>query len=303
MSSTILQGAVTRLWHALTTIGERLADAAPQYVIAVLALYVVSLFIVGARWRGFMRALGGRVGVGRATLATLAGIAVGNLTPSSRLAGEACRVTLVRAAGTVTWGQAAIAAVWDRISELPSILVLAAMATVAARDMPSAWRTGAIVAAIVVLLVAGGLAMRSLRRAGASPGGWRQRLALDRITGRVFAVGAGYSALMWLQDFLRLGAAALAFGVVLPPTKIAALSILAMLGGLVPTVGGLGAVEGGLMAGLVAFGVDVPTAAAITAVERAVSYVFSTVAGAIVVLLLGGRSLWTALRAARAPEP
>ena len=50
-----------------------------------------------------------------------------------------------------------------------------------------------------------------------------------------------------------------------------------MLGGVVPGVAGLGPVEGGLVAGLMAFGVDLPTAAAVTALERAISYGFSTV--------------------------
>ncbi|HEV2986311.1 MAG TPA: hypothetical protein VGX46_18065, partial [Vicinamibacterales bacterium] len=74
------------------------------------------------------------------------------------------------------------------------------------------------------------------------------------------------------------------------------LSILAMLGGLVPGVAGLGPVEGGLVAGLMAFGVDLPTAAAVTTLERAISYGFSTSAGAVVIAVLGGRSLWSVAR-------
>jgi len=77
---------------------------------------------------------------------------------------------------------------------------------------------------------------------------------------------------------------------------IATLSILTIIGGLLPSVGGLGPVEGSLVAGLVAFGVDLPTAAAITAAERLISYGFSTLSGAVVVASLGGRSLWNAAR-------
>ena len=69
-----------------------------------------------------------------------------------------------------------------------------------------------------------------------------------------------------------------------------------MLGGLVPAIAGLGPVEGGLVAGLMAFGVDLPTAAAVTALERAISYGFSTSAGALVIALMGGRSVWSAVR-------
>ena len=88
----------------------------------------------------------------------------------------------------------------------------------------------------------------------------------------------------------------LAFGVVLSPTKIATLSMLAMLGGVMPAIAGLGPVEGGLIAGLMAFGIDLPTAAAVTALERAISYGFSTSAGAVVIALMGGHSVWSAVR-------
>ena len=118
----------------------------------------------------------------------------------------------------------------------------------------------------------------------------------------MFAEGVGYSSLLWLQDVLRLTCVTLAFGVVLSPTQIATLSMLAMLGGVVPAIAGLGPVEGGLVAGLLAFGVDLPTAAAITALERVISYGFSTAAGAVVIALLGGGSLWSAVRGRYAPD-
>jgi uncharacterized membrane protein YbhN (UPF0104 family) len=284
------------IWHTVANSVQRLSTARPGYAVAALALYVVSLFIVGARWRGFLRAVGGEVGILRATLATLGGIAAGNLTPSSRVGGEACRIGLVRLSGRATWPQATIAAVWDRLSELPPIIVLGAMAFVAVRHLASGWRTVSIVIGLAAALIVGGVAIGRLRRSGFALAGWRERLALDRVSGRVFAEGVGYSALLWLQDVLRLTCATLAFGVALSPTKIATLSMLAMLGGLVPAVAGLGPVEGSLVAGLMAFGVDLPTAAAVTALERVISYGFSTSAGAVVIALLGGRSVWSAVR-------
>lgn len=271
-------------------------------MLAVLALYVASLFIVGARWRGFVRALGGEVGVLRATLATLGGIAVANLATSTRLSGEACRIALVRMTGQATWRQATIAAVWDRLSELPPIIAVGVVAAMAVPEITMRARMPLIGAATAAAAVAIVVAAWRLRTSAAPVVAWRQRLTLDRISARVMAAGVGYSTILWLQDVLRITCAALAVGVTLSPAKIAALSMLAMIGGLLPSLGGIGPVEGGLVGGLVAFGVDLPTAAAVTAVERAVSFGFSTAAGALVVVLLGGRSVWRAVRSGRVPS-
>ena len=53
-----------------------------------------------------------------------------------------------------------------------------------------------------------------------------------------------------------------------------------------------------MFVGLVAFGVRPADAAAITAIERAISYGLASVAGAGALSALGGRALW---RAARKP--
>ena len=282
------------IWHTVAHSVERLTTAQPGYAAAALALYVVSLFVAGARWRGFLRALGGETSILRATLATLGGIAAGNLTPAP--GGELCRIALVRLGGRATWQQATIAAVWDRLTEVPPILALSVMAAVAVRSLAAGRQTPAIVTAVAVVLALAALAIWRLRRSGFALAVWRERLAIDRVGLPLFAAGVGYSSLLWLQDVLRLMCATLAFGIVLSPTKIATLSIVAMLGGLLPSLAGLGPVEGGLVAGLMAFGIDLPTAAAVTALERAISYGFSTATGAMVIALLGGRSVWNSVR-------
>lgn len=287
---------MSTIWPTIVSSLHRLASARPGYALAALGLYAVSLFIGGARWRAFLRSIGGDVGVWRATLASVGGMAVSNLFPSGRLGGEACRIALVRQAGVVNWRQATIAAVWDRLSELPALFVLAVMAVVAVRDLGTRWRWLALAVVVVAAAAGGALALRGSRRPGRPASGWRERLELDKVNARTFAGAVGLSALLWLQDVLRLGCVSMAFGLALSPTKIATLSILTVVGGLLPSIGGLGPIEGGLVAGLVAFGVDVPTAAAVTATERLISYGFSTAAGAVVIALLGGRSIWRIAR-------
>jgi uncharacterized membrane protein YbhN (UPF0104 family) len=288
------------IWHTVVLSTQRLASARPVYALAAWLLYVISLFIAGARWRGFLRALGGQVTIVRATLATLGGIAAGNLTPTP--GGEACRIGLVRLGGRATWTQATVAAVWDRLSEIPPILVLAAMALAAVRSLAAGWRPiGVAIGLAAVAGAAAGVLWRASRQ-DSSWHRWSVHLALNRVSAGLFSAGVGYSSLLWLQDVFRLTCVTRAFFVVLAPTQIATLSMLAMLGGAVPAIAGLGPVEGGLMAGLVAFGVDLPTAAAVTALERAISYAFSTSAGAIVMASLGRHSMWSGARTPQAPD-
>jgi uncharacterized membrane protein YbhN (UPF0104 family) len=285
--------ALQSIWHTVAHSVERLSTAKPAYAAAALALYVVSLFIAGARWRGFLRALGGDASVVHSTLATLGGIAAGNLAPTP--GGEAVRIALLRIGGRATWQQATVAAVWDRLSEVPPIAVLSVMTLIAVHSLADG-RALAIAAVALGTVAAVGFAIWRLRRPHVEATGWRETLARHSVGAPLFAEGVGYSSLLWIQDFLRLTSVTLAFGVVLPPTRIATLCVIAMLGGLVPGVAGLGPIEGGLVAGLLAFGIDLPTAAAVTALERAISYGFSTAAGAAVIALMGGCSVWRAAR-------
>lgn len=295
----------TMVWFWSTALAgaARLSSAQPVYVFAVLGLYIVSLFIAGARWRGFLRVLGHDVSVVQATLATMGGIAAGNVTPS-RLGTEPCRVALVRLAAPVTWGQVTRAAAWDRLSEVPAIVVLVGMSALAARRIDTAWGNAVLIVVIFGTIVGGAIILPRLQRSRRSLKTWARSLGLKQISPKVFAAGVGYSALLWVQDVVRLACAGLAVGVHLSPTQTAMLAVYTIVGGLVPTIGGLVVVEGGLVAGLLAFGVDLPTAVAATAVERSISFGFSTVAGGLVIAVMGGRSLLAqATRGRAGPAP
>ena len=104
------------------------------------------------------------------------------------------------------------------------------------------------------------------------------------------------SVAIWTLDVVRLRLAAAAFNAPIGLPQAATLTAITIVAGWVPTIGGLGAIEGGLIAGLVGMGVPPADAIAITAVERAISYGVGTVAGFVSLSLLGGRSLWRAVR-------
>ncbi|HEX7139284.1 MAG TPA: lysylphosphatidylglycerol synthase transmembrane domain-containing protein [Vicinamibacterales bacterium] len=283
------------MWTALTDGIRALAGADPIDMAGALGLYVISLVFVGARWRVFIRALGGDVSLWRATLANVGGIAAGNIAPA-RLGGEACRVALVRQAGSVTWRQATLAAAWDRIAELPPIAVLAAISVVVLGRLIPASRSWAVAVGAAVAAIAVGIGISALKRSRDRLRWWVDFLAADRVSRSTYARGVALASSMWVLDLLRLACATRAVGIALPIDQLAALSMVAMLGGLVPGVAGLGPVEAALVTALLTFGVSPAAAVAATAVERAVSYGFSTMAGVLVITALSGRSLWSAVR-------
>lgn len=282
----------------MTTITRILAEAlatlsrADLFWVGVgFLLYAASLLCAGARWRVVVRAVGGTVGWWHATLATVAGVFINNVTPTGRLGGEACRIAVTRLRGTLTIARGALATLCDRLSDIPPVLLLFTLALpVLHRYLSSHLNVVALVLAVLViatLLV--GRWLRSTLRAWMST--WRAELHGAGLPARDLALGFSYSALIWIEDLARLLVVGLAFDVRFSVPQAAALSVIAVAANFAPTVGGLGAVEGGLMGGLALFGVPIETAIAITTVERLISYGFSTVTGGITVALLGGRRL------------
>ena len=75
---------------------------------------------------------------------------------------------------------------------------------------------------------------------------------------------------------------------------------MTIVGGFVPTVGSIGAIDGSMVAGLMVFGATGGEAIAITIVGRAISYGVSTALGAVALALLGGRGVLRAINARRA---
>jgi hypothetical protein len=112
----------------------------------------------------------------------------------------------------------------------------------------------------------------------------------------------GLSLMIWFEDALRLMAAAQAVGTDLAFSQGAALCVVMVLGSLAPTFGGLGVVEGGLVGAMALFGIPLDAALAVTAVERAISYVLSTILGSGAIVWMGGPRLLRAPAVAPSPD-
>lgn len=269
------------------------ARARLPYLGLALLVYAASVPVAALRWRAVLRGLDERLPLGRLILVNLAGSFVNNVTPAARAAGEVCRIAALTRMRLTTLTSAASVA-YERLSEVPAIaaLLLVAAAAVAPRTaLPVVWAigfTGLVLAAI-------GFAIRR-----GSFAGWRwvERVRRVSIAPSAFAASVALSILLWTLDVVRLRIAAATMRAPIGLPQAAALAVLTIAAGWVPTIGGLGAIEGGLIGGLIAFGVPPADAAAVTAIERALSYGLSTAAGAGALSILGGRSLWKAVREA-----
>lgn len=283
-------------FHSLAT---SLAQAQPALVLAAVALYAVSVALAAARWRLLLNAMAGPVRLVDVVLANLGGICANNLTISSRLAGEAARIALIRVRSRVPVPEATAAVVLERLSELPpiAILIVLAFPALAVVNGGTMLVMGIALTALVAII-----ALTTPRWNQPLRAWWARRFGRDRtllVPRATMMAAVGWSSLVWLQDVMRLWLVARALRVGLTIPQAATLSLLTMVAGWAPTFGGLGAIEGGLVGGLMLFGVPFNTAAAITAVERCISYVLATSAGVVAIVYVGAwrwtRESWQTL--------
>jgi glycosyltransferase involved in cell wall biosynthesis len=284
---------------ALSQAVHRLGEAKPAFAALALALYIFSLWVGAVRWQRLLLAMGCRVRVMRLLLVNLVGICANNVTLNSRVAGEGARLAALRVTDGVSADRLAISTLYERITDVVGGVLVVLMA------IPAAWTIGASlrvtrsaigIAAVVGVAVL--LLLFARRRLMHLPIGdwWRAAVAKYVVSRSTLAFTTLCSVTISIQDPLRLMAGAAAFGVHLSLSQAAMVSAASMFASGIPTVGGLGAVEGGLIAALVALKVNVTTAVAITALERGISLVFSTSAGGLAGFWLGGGELWRRVR-------
>ena len=273
----------------LRGVAAALAHARPLLVVAAVALHLVGLVITGERWRGVVAALGGRLTLARATLINLAGIFVRNATPTTGLGGDASRIALLRAEG-VGLPQATASFVYVRAAELPAIaaIVLLALPAVGAAIARSA---RAIELAAIVCAAAFACAFAARRRLAAQIAIARETMGRVAIGRGAFGVAVCYATIAQVETIVRQIVVAAACGLPIGFQQSATIAALGIAGGLVPTVGSVGAIDGAMIGGLMLSGATADTAVAITIVERAISFGLSTALGAGALALVGGRAI------------
>lgn len=276
-----------------------LGHVVPIVAIAAVLMYALGVLTAALRWQRILHSLGDgtrpRVKLRDALLTHLSSIFVNNVTPG-RVGGDIYRIAMLRRRTGLDTAQIAASVGYDRLSDIVPIVLLIALSfpTLYEVLIVKGGRVGLLIGGLIgmLLLGAGLFFVTRLARVRNWLAEWRQRLTAIRMSRRNFAVAIGYAFLLWGQDLLRLFLCAAALHVWLNPWQVIPLSMVAMLGGLFPTVGGLGAIEGGLTAALCLFDVGLDKAMAITALERGISYVLATSVGGLVLLCIGGGELW-----------
>ncbi len=271
----------------LRGIGGALTHANLPLVALALALHLVGLVITGERWRVVIAGLGSRLPLYRTTLINLAGIFVRNLTPATGLGGDASRIALLRADG-VPLPQATASFAYVRLAEAPPLVLLVLISTPAVARVVSRSTTALAVTAAVAVIAAA-LAWRNregLRGRVAALWTRTEHLRLDPGS---FGLAIAYATLAQVETNARQIVVAAAFALPLTIQQSATITAMTIVGGFVPTVGSIGAIDGSMVAGLMLFGANTETAVAITVVGRAISYGVSTALGAVALGLLGGR--------------
>jgi uncharacterized membrane protein YbhN (UPF0104 family) len=237
--------------------------------VAALALSAMTYVGAATSLSGFVAA---RLNFSRTLLAQLAGSFVTLVTPAA-VGGAALNIRYLqrrKIPAAVAAASVSVAQVVAFILHILLIVVFAAIAGAAAGEpiQPPRWAYfvlgGLVLAALAVLAVPAG---RRLLRARVSPtlGQVLPRLLEVAQQPAKLACGVGGALLLSIAYILCLAACVAAFGRSVPVASIAVVYLTgSAIGSIMPTPGGLGAVEAALTAGLTAAGI--PGAVAVSSV-------------------------------------
>ncbi len=274
-------------------------DPALLYVAAAIAVYFASTLVYALRWKIVLEGFGRRARYGEAVKAMLSAIFVNNITPLARAGGEAIRIVWMNAKEHIPKSLLTASIVYERATEA-IIVALLVIAIVASYVDGYTTAIVLLVAALAVLLISRvDIILRIVERVSKEriPSNARKEIIRNTRFGKTLLTTLALSATLWGMDILRIKLELLAVGLNMSWTRVAAISVLNVLIGLVAiTPGGIGIVEGGLLGILTGMGLGLGDAAKVVAIERGISYVLASIVGAAVTTIFGGKEVWRRLR-------
>jgi uncharacterized membrane protein YbhN (UPF0104 family) len=275
---------VSAFWSALASIGSVIGHAKIGFVLAAVAVDTGLMVLQSFRWRLLLRSLRSGATLWETFLAYAAGVCICNVTPARAVGGDAARAALIRRPeGSPPFSAVVASVVYDRVIETSGVLILAAIALPAL----TFWSPYRLLLTLL-LAVAGVFAARPLLRRILLRFAARHQAIVGQDM-RTAAIAAFLCSLLaWLLDITRITLVGAAFDVHFTPSQAAAVALLRLAGGVAPVPGGIGVVDGALIAGFMWTGAPRDLAAALAIVERGIVYGWDTALGAVSLLLLGG---------------
>src|SRR5262249_36034078 len=138
---------MTGLWSTFKAAMAVLDHANGGFVVAAFAADTLSLVVMAFRWRLLLRSFGSGASLWDALLAYSAGVCVCNITPARTVGGDACRAALIRRpGGSPPLTAVAASVVYDRMTDVAGILMLAVVAAPTLKPTLPRWSTLALLA-------------------------------------------------------------------------------------------------------------------------------------------------------------
>lgn len=220
-----------------------------------------------------------------------------NLTPASRTGGEGMRIVWVNKQFGVSYTDAFITILFERVVE---IIPIAILLTYVLYVFPS---LGGKFLPLTNPLMPDSIFLLLLAFTITGIAGWYFREKFTphlkevqqnwKQLNKSFASVLLLSCLVWILDIIRLKLIGLALNLPLSLHIITAVSILYLFLGLLPlTPGGIGIVEGGLISLLLYFGLPFASAGSFVFLERFISYGLSSLIGILYLFYYGGFKIW-----------
>lgn len=279
---------------ALSTIRDAVLGAQVQWVIGAFAVQMVAMHMLARLQNVVVSAFGGEMSRRRSELVTYASTAVTQGLPAGGAFAAGYNYRWLTVAG-LTPGNAVVALT---LSAGVSMLALGAVYSATVSPQVASWVVDDVHNIVLAACVAAGIAVVAgavevARRRAPEPNvetppsaGWKTKLAntlaeVAHLPRMVWHRAFALTTAKWMFDLLCLIAACLAVGIEAGVASLATLHVATQVARQIPlTPGGVGIVEAGLVAGLVALGFDAGAAAAAVAIYRLCTYWYPLVAGA-----------------------
>ncbi len=295
---------------------EAIRSANGLLIASAIAIYFLCVAVWATRWQTALSFIDNRTSFGTRYLILCAAIFLNNITPVARVGGDPFgRVYMLHKLENTSYSSGMAASIGEH-TLAPLVVVSFLMAGLLLQFGKGSLQLSLILIAVWVLAALGALFIPRLllRKRIAAKGisriisrvlGWfgKRVIAQEIIEGveafysssyttidkwkKVLLIGS-LTLLIWALDIFRLYAIFLALGYHPPISVLLVASSLPTIVGTIPFLpGGLVVIEGSLISVLALLGVPLNLAMAATVIERGISFVLSTIVGAVVFSYLG----------------